>query len=246
MSDDSTNQPLSTDVQYGVGAVPYHTHNGIDSPKLTQTSSSGVTSVTASGSGITASPTTGDVIVANTGVTSLVAGTGISVSGATGDVVVSLVASGVTPGLYNNAGVVVDTYGRITSIQSQTPTINSGPNSRGMNTADSQQTIAHGLSGTPNYVAINGSFAAGSAVVGVCNGTYNGSSQNYAFSFLYSSSSSSSGSGGSYIVNFVFGGGTTRAVLTIDATNIYLNWSLAGTSGANSGTFYFTWTAMIT
>lgn len=50
---------------------------------------SAVSSVTASGSGITASPTTGAVIVANTGVTSNVAGAGISVSGATGAVTVA-------------------------------------------------------------------------------------------------------------------------------------------------------------
>jgi hypothetical protein len=49
----------------------------------------GVTSVTASGAGITATPTTGAVVVANTGVTSLVAGAGITLSGATGAVTVT-------------------------------------------------------------------------------------------------------------------------------------------------------------
>jgi hypothetical protein len=50
--------------------------------------SSGVSSVTASGDGITATPTSGAVVVANTGVTSLVAGSGVSVSGASGAVTV--------------------------------------------------------------------------------------------------------------------------------------------------------------
>lgn len=37
---DNQNKPLSLDVQYGVGAVPFHTHNGIDSPLLGSSSSS--------------------------------------------------------------------------------------------------------------------------------------------------------------------------------------------------------------
>lgn len=49
----------------------------------------GVSSVTASGAGITATPTSGAVVVANTGVTSMVAGSGITLSGATGAVTVS-------------------------------------------------------------------------------------------------------------------------------------------------------------
>jgi len=53
----------------------------------------GVTSVTSGGPGITCIPTTGAVVVDNTGVTSLVAGTAMSISGATGAVTV------------NNAGV---------------------------------------------------------------------------------------------------------------------------------------------
>lgn len=53
----------------------------------------GVSSVTASGAGITASPTTGAVVVANTGVTSLIAGAGISVSSASGAVTVANTAT---------------------------------------------------------------------------------------------------------------------------------------------------------
>lgn len=52
-------------------------------------SGGGVTSVTASGAGITATPTTGAVVLANTGVTSLVAGAGISLSGSSGAVTVT-------------------------------------------------------------------------------------------------------------------------------------------------------------
>lgn len=53
-----------------------------------------VTSVTGSGSGISVSPTSGAVVVSNTGVTAATAGTGISVSGATGNV--TFTNSGVT------------------------------------------------------------------------------------------------------------------------------------------------------
>jgi hypothetical protein len=51
--------------------------------------SGAVASVTASGAGIVASPTTGSVVIENTGVTSLVAGSGIGISGSTGAVTVS-------------------------------------------------------------------------------------------------------------------------------------------------------------
>lgn len=48
-----------------------------------------ISSVTGSGAGISVSPTTGSVVVSNTGVTSAVAGAGISVSGATGAVTIT-------------------------------------------------------------------------------------------------------------------------------------------------------------
>jgi len=54
---------------------------------------SGVLSVTASGAGISATPTTGAVVVENTGVTSIVAGGGIGISGTTGAVTVTNTAT---------------------------------------------------------------------------------------------------------------------------------------------------------
>jgi hypothetical protein len=59
-----------------------------------------VSSVVSGGLGISVSPTTGTVVVSNTGVTSLSGGTGVSVSGSTGGVTVSIgqpVASSNTP-----------------------------------------------------------------------------------------------------------------------------------------------------
>lgn len=55
--------------------------------------SGAVTSVAGSGAGISVSPTTGAVVVQNTGVTSLSAGTNLNVSATTGAVTVSMVAS---------------------------------------------------------------------------------------------------------------------------------------------------------
>jgi len=50
--------------------------------------------VTASGAGISASPTSGAVVISNTGVTSIVAGTNVTISGATGAVTVNSTAAG--------------------------------------------------------------------------------------------------------------------------------------------------------
>lgn len=52
-------------------------------------SSGAVTSVSGSGSGISVSPTTGGVVVQNTGVTSLTAGTGISLNASSGSVTIT-------------------------------------------------------------------------------------------------------------------------------------------------------------
>jgi hypothetical protein len=59
----------------------------------------GVSSVTGSGPGILVTPTTGAVVVSNTGVTSIVAGSGISISGGTGAVTISVVPGGGSTGV---------------------------------------------------------------------------------------------------------------------------------------------------
>jgi len=61
---------------------------------VSQAITGAVTSVTGSGSGITISPTSGAVVVSNTGVTAATAGTGISLSASTGNV--TFTNSGVT------------------------------------------------------------------------------------------------------------------------------------------------------
>jgi hypothetical protein len=103
--------------------------NGQGAVTINATGSPGVTSVTGSGAGLSVSGPTGAVVLANTGVTSLVAGPGITVSGATGAVTVtsptaptiapsagsaSLVSLASNPGtLYgvpNNANIITGAY----------------------------------------------------------------------------------------------------------------------------------------
>ena len=57
-----------------------------------------VNSVNGTGAGITVSPSTGDIYVSNTGVTSLVAGANITLSGSTGAVTINSVSSSYTAG----------------------------------------------------------------------------------------------------------------------------------------------------
>jgi hypothetical protein len=77
----------------------------------------GVTSVTASGAGITATPTSGAVVVANTGVTSLVAGAGMAVSSATGAVTISATAPYTTGSLTVSGNLVVTQLVNFQNIQ---------------------------------------------------------------------------------------------------------------------------------
>lgn len=75
------------------------TSNGSGWVSQAPTSGGGVSSVSGSGSGISVSPTTGAVVVQNTGVTSIVAGTGITISGPTG--AVTITASGGGSGTFS-------------------------------------------------------------------------------------------------------------------------------------------------
>lgn len=110
---------------------------------LTAIGSGGGVNTIIAGTGISVSGPTGNVTISSTGVTGLVAGTGIALSGSTGNVTISatsafngtvtavntgvgltggpittsgtisLASSGVTPGIYTNPTITVDTYGRI-------------------------------------------------------------------------------------------------------------------------------------
>jgi hypothetical protein len=197
-----------------------------------------VTSVNA-GVGISVSSTTGAVTVSvnltagagigisgatitNNGVTSLIAGTGITLSGPTGAVTVS--ASGAGGGGSYASGVF----------------------QRALNAASGSQTIPHGLGTAPANVRLSWTLGTGNNFWGGV-GTYNvnasisayvasvsGSGANNAFASYTSSPF--------YICEIVDSAGAgLTATITVDATNIYLTWSLDG--GGTAGTLNFLWEA---
>ena len=87
--------PLGSDlVLISDSAESLATKNATISSLVTSNAIDVVDTVTASGSGITASPNKGNVVISNTGVTSLVAGNNITISGSTGTVTISAAANG--------------------------------------------------------------------------------------------------------------------------------------------------------
>lgn len=124
-----------------------------------------VSSVTGSGSGISVSPTTGAVVVQNTGVTSAVAGTAISVSGATGAVTINntgvTAVTGTSSGVLVNGGTSSATGSVSLSLDSslqiagQYYSTASGTNNSFLN--NNMQILGNGNMGTNGYVnAIQG------------------------------------------------------------------------------------------
>ena len=127
------------------------TTNGAGNTAWTTVSSLGlVNSVSGSGAGISVSPTTGAVVVSNTGVTSIVAGTNITVSSATGAVTINSTSAngdvvgpagatanalarydGVTGKLIKNSTVTLSDSGNILSTTAGTLYINGAVTSPG-------------------------------------------------------------------------------------------------------------------
>lgn len=96
----------------------------------------GVSSVTGSGAGIGVSPTTGAVVITNTGVTSITAGTGITASGTTG--AITLVAGGAVTGVDvaggNSASLYVQSISGAGGTAASVPVIFSGVTQYDFNT----------------------------------------------------------------------------------------------------------------
>lgn len=116
--------------------------------------SGAVSSVSGSGAGISVSPTTGGVVVTNTGVTSISAGTGTAVSGSTGAVSVS--NTGVTSNTGGSNIIVSGSSGASTISLSSNPTV--GGNYTGANFYGPSG-VQFGVSGGPQFTAqSNGLF----------------------------------------------------------------------------------------
>lgn len=111
-----------------------------------------------------------------------------------------------------------------------------GQADRLLTSASGTQTIPHGVGRTPQFVEITGFTANGSTVI-MSEGTFNG--VNSYFTSLYGTTPVW-GSG-----NIVFfednSSNQQKATITVDATNIYLAWTLVASGLA--GTFHFVWKA---
>lgn len=105
----------------GSGAV-YKVWNGSTYISANLATTGAVSSVTGSGAGISITPTTGAVVVTNTGVTSLTAGTGVTLSAATGAVTVSIGQSVAT------SASVIFSVASITSASSSALSVTGGIN----------------------------------------------------------------------------------------------------------------------
>jgi hypothetical protein len=92
---------------------------------------SGVTSVTGSGSGILVSPSTGAVVVQNTGVTSVTAGSGITVSANTGGVTISASGAAGVSSFNTRTGAVTLSSSDVTTALGYTPVQSNGTGASG-------------------------------------------------------------------------------------------------------------------
>lgn len=190
--------------------------------KLIPSSGALVSSVTASGSGITASPTTGAVVISNTGVVSLIAGSNISLSGSTGTVTVS--ASSGTHGTWT-----------------------SGTGSRAFNSASSTDNIPHGLGTTPKFLRVTAFWGLTTSNMNWAQstGTYDGTNQHEIFqTFIQANSPGGlTSADGSHIVTIIDPGAINAqtADATWDATNINLAWTKVNSPSGQS--IFYIWEA---
>jgi len=116
------------------------TSNGATAPAWATPTPAPVSSVSGSGSGISVTPTTGAVVVSNTGVTSIVAGTNISISGGTGAVTINATNSGDVVGPASATDNAVARFDTTTGklIQNSTVTIDDSGNIVTVGTLDVQ------------------------------------------------------------------------------------------------------------
>lgn len=133
-----------------------------------------------------------------------------------------------------------------------TTTYATGATTRAGNAASGDQTIAHGLSSTPDYVRVTVTNGSNNDAFIVSVGAYNGTTNSYASGGKESSDTNggsstqyaTSNGGTSYIANLEKPQLTSdyqRATAAVDGTNITLSWT-KGNNGV-SGTMYIMWEA---
>jgi hypothetical protein len=191
------------------------------------TIAAGVSSVTASGAGITASPTTGAVVISNTGVTSNVAGTGISVSGATGAVTIT------------NTGVTSIVAGTGISISGATGAVT---------VTNSGVTSVNGSSGAITGIATTASIGNGTLTLAVSGTGLSGSAsftanQSGNSTFTVTSNATNLNTASTIVARDAsgnFSAGTITATLSGSATSVSNNFIIRADSGTTEGTDIYT------
>lgn len=104
--------------------------------------------------------------------------------------------------------------------------------------ASTTQTIAHGLGRIPKKVRLTATYAPTNSILNSSIGTYDGTHNTsvlWSFTSTYSSSTSTT-----FAIFLSAGGATQTGVVTFDATNINIAWTLGGGSGNTVG---FMWEA---
>ena len=193
--------------------------------------------------GIKSTATSDDIIISATQIIDN-GGYGVNIAAATCDsnLINGCIFDDNTSGAVNNSGTntkIVGNIGVADDPASTTATYKNGTETRAGDSASGGQTIAHGLGTTPKYVRITAWKVVPELNIHQSVGVYNGTTTSCIFITLNSGSSGTqTGNDSTNIVNLDDSGdaGNNNQVATIavDATNITLTWTKAGTPSADN------------
>lgn len=245
---DSPTLPL-TSTEAGVSSIIAGTNvtitptDGTGVVTVNASLSSAVSSVTGSGSGINVSPTTGAVVVSNTGVTSLVAGTNITLSGSTGAVTITATGGGT---------------GSISTVSGTDSTSGTTP-------ATTTHTITHGLGKRPTTITLSvppvvasapsGSGVNGQEAQGWFTVDTNGNGiagMDVVYTHVFGGGGTLTLTGGGILTNSITGtqtssGGTGTAVITLNnvtTATFDIVYAWTGSTGQSFSSPTVTWTVL--